>query len=227
MEPGCPTKDTGPEAAANDGLVFGLRLPHRSDPELRRLLAQHRPNVHGHRAWSSTWLLLDYLEHHAPQHGVRVLDAGCGWGLAAVSLARRYGAEAIAADIDAQVFPYVQLHARLNDTRVRTMAASFQDVPEAVLDQMDLLIGADICFGSAIVDPLFALISRALDRGVHRVVLADPGRRPFRQLASRCAQHLGAREEEWSIREPHIDWPGQSPLISGFVLSMTAHGEGI
>ena len=220
MESGCPTEPSPPQESASDQLVCGLHLPRRGDPELRRLRALHQPKAHGHRAWCSTWLLLDYLDQNAPAPGVRVLDAGCGWGLAAVSLARRYGAQAIAADIDPQVFPFVELHARLNSVQVRTMAASFRDVPEAVLDHLDLLIGADICYRGGLIDPLFALISRALERGARQVVLADPGRRPFRRLASQCEQRLDGRVQEWSVREPQISWSGQSPLMSGLVLSM-------
>jgi len=82
----------------------------------------------------------------------------------------------------------------------------------------DIVIGADICFHSQMIQPLFDLISRARRAGTRRIVLSDPGRMAFRSLASRCVNKLGASEMAWQVEEPMLSWPGEAPTINGRLL---------
>ncbi|MFH1574807.1 MAG: methyltransferase domain-containing protein [Acidobacteriota bacterium] len=196
----------------------GIRLLKSAHPDLRRLKAAHKPSLQGHKAWNSTYLLLDFLQDQPLPQGLRVLDVGCGWGLLSIFCARRFAAAVTAADIDEQVFPFLQLHARLNQVEVQTLHASFAEIPDSLLYRQDLLVGADICFRDSMIDPLYSLFCRALDAGVSRIILADPGRFPFHQLATRCVQALGASEIDWSTQEPTVVWSGASPQIRGRLL---------
>ena len=98
---------------------------------------------------------------------------------------------------------------------MRTLQAGVDQIPDAVLQRQDLLIGADICFRSPLVDPLFALLQRALKTGVGQIALADPGRFSFKQLAARCATELGANHCQWEVEEPMISWSGSDMSIRG------------
>ena len=205
-------------SALHERQVHGIRLLKPAHPDLRRLKAAHKPSVQGHKAWNSTYLLLDFLQDQPLPKGIRVLDVGCGWGLLSIFCARRFSAAVTATDIDEQVFPFLQLHARLNQVEVQTLHASFAEIPDPLLYGQDLLVGTDICFRDAMIDPLYSLIRRALDAGVTRIILADPGRFSFRQLAARCVQTLQASEIDWSTQEPTVVWSGASPQIRGRLL---------
>ena len=80
------------------------------------------------------------------------------------------------------------------------------------------MIGADICFRSNMVEPLYDLIARARLSGIGKTVLSDPGRMAFRNLASRCVDELGATEMSWQVEEPLLSWPGDAPLLHGRLL---------
>ena len=67
---------------------------------------------------------------------------------------------------------------------------------------MDLITGADICFWDELTPVLFNLIRRALDQGVQQVIIADPGRSPFYDLAERCKARFNARVVERRTQTP-------------------------
>ena len=54
--------------------VFGIRVLRPSHPRLRQLRRQHTPSFQGHRLWNATWLLLSYLESHAPAKPARIME---------------------------------------------------------------------------------------------------------------------------------------------------------
>ena len=188
------------------------------DPQLRTLRAAHSPSQQGHKLWNATWLLLSYLEKHPPPDGARIVEVGCGWGLAGIACARRYAAAVTAVDVDEEVFPFLGLHARHNEVDVATLTAGFEEISPDLLSRQDMLIGADICFRSSMVSPLVDLVARALDAGVRSVVLSDPGRLAFRSLASHCARELGGEEISWQVPEPILAWPGDRPMMQGRLL---------
>jgi hypothetical protein len=51
---------------------------------------------------------------------------------------------------------------------------------------------------------LFNLIRRSLKAGVERVLIADPGRDPFYQLAERCEKAFNARVVERKTSTPTV-----------------------
>ena len=76
----------------------------------------------------------------------------------------------------------------------------------------------DICFEDQLVVPLYHLIESALEAGVEQVVIADPGRPPFKKLSAKCSQKLGAVLHNWQTPEPLIDRPGVVLWIRGHLL---------
>ena len=54
------------------------------------------------------------------------------------------------------------------------------------------IIGADICFWDAIVEPLFNMIARSSGPKPPTILIADPGRPPFWELAERCVEEFDA-----------------------------------
>lgn len=166
----------------NDYTDYGvnvLRSRHRLIRELKR---HYKPAIHGFRVWPSSWLLIDYFRRTKIKKGTRLLDIGCGWGLAGIYCAKNHGSIVTCVDSDASVFPYVNLHADINDVVVDTMESDFEKLSGSQMKGSQILIGADICFWREMVESLKKLILRAFESGVRKVVISDPGRPPFEEL---------------------------------------------
>jgi predicted nicotinamide N-methyase len=183
-----------------ESLSYGVRAFKSRHVEIKRLKRLHAPSRFGFRAWASSWLLMDFFSRLGLESGARVMDIGCGWGLAGIYCAKRHDAVVTGIDIDPEVFPYLLLHARINKVKIKTMNTAFQKLTSQQLENTDMLIGADICFWDGLVDPLKHFICRALAEGVRTVVIADPGRHSFYDLAS----YFAAQGEvlSWTAERP-------------------------
>ena len=155
---------------------------------------------------------MDYFEkNNVVTEGCKLLEAGCGWGLAGIYAARN-GAEVTAVDADRSVFPYVELHERVNQVQVNMIRRRFDALRIKDLQGQQIICGGDVCFWDELVDTWYKLIGRAFRAGVNRVVLADPGRISFHELAERCLERWGTDSVEWEINDPR--------RITGYVLDI-------
>ena len=182
--------------------AYGVRLLLSQHPEIRKLKRFSAPSVHGNRLWKSTWLLIDYLHRRGLPEGVRVMEVGCGWGLLGIYCARKYGARVISVDRDAEVFPYLELHAKVNEVEISTLKKDFNGLRTKHLKNVDLLIGADVCFWDSLVKPLKNLILRALRTNVQQVLISDPGRSPFEEIGEYFASKRGGEILDWTAQRP-------------------------
>jgi predicted nicotinamide N-methyase len=183
---------------AHERTAHGIRILKHKDPIVRLLnKAGLKPRLHGFRVWQSTFMAMEFLESHPLEQDQRIMEIGCGWGLLGIFCARRFSAQVLLTDADEQVFPYAIAHARLNRVSVRTELVRFENISDHSLREHDVLVGADICFWPELGTQLRRLIERALALGVKKVVLADPGRETFRQLAKHCHRHYMATTVPW------------------------------
>ena len=173
-----------------------------SHPEVRRIKRLYTPSVHGHKFWTSSWLLMDYFRRRGLQEGSRVMEIGCGWGLAGIYCAKKHNAVVTGVDIDPDVFPYLRLHADINKVDIATMKKGFEALRGKHLKDFDVVIGADICFWDKMVDPLRRLILRALRTGVKLVLLADPGRDTFYELGEYFVRKGSGETLDWTVQRP-------------------------
>ena len=60
-----------------------------------------------------------------------------------------------------------------------------------------MLIAADICFWDELVKPVTNMVNRAVKAGVKHILIADPERSPFFEVAERCADKHCAEVVEW------------------------------
>lgn len=180
--------------------IYLLQSQHRLMRQLRRI---YEPSVHGHKTWDSSFLLMDYLLEHPLRRGSRVMEIGCGWGPASVFCARRFGAKVTGVDIDKDVFPFLNVIAALNDVTIEPLVSRFEDLTTARLAKERVLVGSDICFWTKLVKPLYNLIQRAMRAGVKRVIIADPGRPTFYELAEKCRAKYHVDLIEWYAVEPN------------------------
>jgi predicted nicotinamide N-methyase len=186
----------------NEIRAYGIRVLQSRHPQIRRLKRLHAPSVHGNKHWSSSWLLMDYLKDHPLPEGARVMEIGCGWGLAGIYCAKKFNAIVTGVDIDTAVFPYLHLHATINKVDISTLHKKFIKINKALLQNIDFVIGADICFWDKMVFPLKRFIRRALSAGVQQVIIADPGRPTFEKIVDYFLKKLKGEILDWTVHRP-------------------------
>jgi 2-polyprenyl-3-methyl-5-hydroxy-6-metoxy-1,4-benzoquinol methylase len=197
--------------------AYGLKILNSSHREVRRLKREgHVPEIHGHKFWNSSYLVMDYLKTHPLPKKTRVLEVGCGWGLLSIFIAKRFGCSVTATDADIQVLPYLELHAEVNGIKVTAERSTFNELTTARLAEFDLIVGADICFWDDMTAMLYNLVRRSRRGGVGRVMIADPCRQPFSDLAERCQNAFG--EDQVDLIEKHLAKPVNA---SGEILSLS------
>lgn len=181
----------------------GITIPGKSHPDIRKIKRDGvEPSIHGDKFWDSSSLLIDYLKKNPPEHHDSVIDVGCGWGLAGIWCAKMLGAEVTSVDADPDVFPYLQAAANLNGVSTRQRVSRFEKLTKRQLSEFDMLIAADICFWDELVDPVYNMVNRAVKAGVKQILIADPERAPFFEIAERCMDKHCAEIVEWKTRSP-------------------------
>jgi predicted nicotinamide N-methyase len=168
-------------------MAFGLKILNSNHPDIRRLKRDgNQPEIHGHKFWNSSFLMMNHLKRHPIPRRSRVMEIGCGWGLLGIYCAQHFDARVTGTDADRKVFPFLDLHAKTNGVKIATEQARFEKLTVERLEKVDVLLGADICFWDDLTPVLFNLIKRALRAGVKQIIIGDPSRSPFTALAKRC-----------------------------------------
>lgn len=178
----------------------GVVMPTASHKVIRRVKrAGHEPAIHGTKLWRSSFLVIDYLHKNPPESTKTVLDAGCGWGITGIWCARKLRSAVISMDADPAVFPYLEAVADLNKVATTPLVNRFEKLKKKDLTGIDLLVAADVCFWDELVKPVGKMIDRAIDAGVKQIVVADPERPTFHEMAERAVGKHGGELINWTI----------------------------
>lgn len=187
-------------------MLHDLFVLKKNSPTLKSLKdSLPEPSIHGYQVWGSSFLIMDYLLKHPLPKRAGFLDIGCGWGMLSVFCAKHFSAKVTAVDADEWVFPYLRVHAAMNQVAVTTLHSRYEDVERKLLKKQKLMAGGDICFWDELVEPLYNIISAAVEASVDQIIIADPGRSPFMKLARRCKKSFNATLEPYSITQPKSD----------------------
>lgn len=116
--------------------------------------------------------------------------------------AKRFQARVTCMDIDPDVFPFLELHARMNKVKISTRRGAIGGLTREHLQDIDVIVGADICFWDNMVLALKRLANRALKSGVGMIAIADPGRPPFEELGIYYQNKNLGKVLDWHIRHP-------------------------
>lgn len=190
-------------ASAKFKTVRGLKIFRKKHRAIVKLQTQRdSPEIHGDKVWFSSYFIMDYLLKNPIAKKSRIMEIGCGWGLLSIFCAKEFKAKVTAVDADRNVFPYLKLHARKNKVKVKTKLSKYEKLSVKSLAELDLITGGDICFWDELVSPLYKLIKRAVQHGVKKIIIADPGRTPFLKLAKRCKRKFHAELIPCKIKDP-------------------------
>ena len=194
-------KDDSTATRLTERKFRGVTLPTASHKAIRRVKrAGHEPSIHGTKLWRSSFLIIDYLHKNPPAKAKRVLDAGCGWGISGIWCAKKLRSAVVSLDADPAVFPYLDAVAELNKTSTTALVKRFEKLKKSELASFDLLLAADVCFWDELVKPVSKMIDRAIDAGVEQIVIADPERPTFHQMAERAIKRHGGEVLQWSLK---------------------------
>lgn len=178
-------------AQRNYRQAFGLKILNANHPGVRQLKREgYVAEIHGNKFWNSSYLIMNYLKNNPLPKKSRVLEIGCGWGLLGLYCARQFGNKVHGIDADENVLPYLELHAEVNKAKMTGEKKTFNQLTVDYLKDYDVILGADICFWDEMTRELFNLMGRAKKAGVKQIMISDPCRPPFNDLAEKCKDKL-------------------------------------
>ncbi|WP_230198458.1 class I SAM-dependent methyltransferase [Luminiphilus syltensis] len=196
-----PAQDKTSKKTVKERRFRGVIMPTSSHPAIRRVKrAGHEPSIHGTKLWKSSCLIIDYLCKNPPPSTEVVLDAGCGWGVTGIWCAKKWQSSVISLDADPAVFPFLDSVANLNKVQTTPLVKRFEKLSKSELESVDILVAGDVCFWDELVKPVGKMIDRAIKAGVKKVIIADPERPPFHDMAERVIKRHGGELLEWQVK---------------------------
>ncbi len=196
------SKSAADKKSSNIKEELGVKRMTSRHPIIKKLKKEYPTSIHGDKFWSSSYLLMDYLNDNPPEKKAKILEIGCGWGLTAIYCTKKFGTKVTGCDADPDVFPYLDAHAELNDVKIKHLVKKFEKLDVKTLSKYDMIIGGDICFWDELNDTLFKLFKRAKKAGVKTAVIADPQRQPFVDLCARLDDHFDHEVWDWELPSP-------------------------
>jgi predicted nicotinamide N-methyase len=118
--------------------------------------------------------LLAQAMHRFDVEGKRVLELGCGIGLASLVLQRR-GVDVVASDMHPLAEPFLAYNAALNQLPAVHYRQFRWDVPLPTLGRFDVIIASDVLYEIGHAQLLASVIERQASV-VAEVLVTDPGR---------------------------------------------------
>ena len=212
-----PGYDTHTRTLRLGGLDYRIRsladLQQFADPDNHaRLLgiSSAQWSLFGH-VWPAGRLLAEAMATHDVA-GKRILELGCGLGLASLVLRRR-GADVVASDYHPLAETFLAYNSALNELPAVPYRTLRWDTPNEGLGRFDLIIGSDILYERDHAERLSALLPRHAQRACE-VLITDPGRgnsAPFTRA-------LAAQDFVLVERRCRMD-EGDTPPFRGRLLS--------
>ncbi|MBF0456046.1 MAG: methyltransferase domain-containing protein [Magnetococcales bacterium] len=135
--------------------------------------------------WASGELLAHLMSEYEIK-GLRILEVGCGIGLASLVLNHR-SADITATDYHPEAETFLMENAKLNkDESIPFLRANWSEEQDA-LGKFDLIIGSDLLYEMGHAKALSNFINRHANPGC-KVILIDPGRSHHSKFSKRMIE---------------------------------------
>lgn len=131
----------------------------------------------------------------------RVLEIGCGIGLASIVL-HRMGADITASDYHPQALPFLKRNLLQNSLSPIKFQTGNWETENPLLGQFDLIIGSDILYQPTHIDHVSRFITRHSSDNVE-IMIIDPGREN-RSRFTKVMQSLGFEYHYEKFDEPML-----------------------
>ncbi|HEY2600231.1 MAG TPA: methyltransferase domain-containing protein [Thermoleophilaceae bacterium] len=159
-------------------------------------MAPGRPLPYWARLWPSGIELAMELAAHPPGPGTKVIELGCGLGLASV-VAGRGGAAVLATDGHGDAVAFAAHNLALNELEATVACADMAQDADALVERgpFDLVLAADVLYTVPNADALLTLVPRLLEPN-GELWLGDPDRAGGRRFLSAARSHFHVRTRE-------------------------------
>jgi predicted nicotinamide N-methyase len=171
------------EVVALDGMDVVLLRPPDAEALIDEEAFEHDEAL---PYWAELWpsgVALARALRGRSMRGARVLELGCGLGLASI-VAALHGADVLATDWSDEALAATRANAERNGATLEVLRVDFNDARDVVdLAPFDLILAADVLYERRLVPTVLHLLARLRSP----VLLADPGRataEPFLGLAA-------------------------------------------
>lgn len=133
--------------------------------------------------------------------GLRVLEVGCGIGLASLIL-QQEGVDITATDHHPEAQGFLDANTALNDLKDIPFVRTGWDENNDELGEFDLIVGSDLIYEEFNLDMLSDFISRH-GKATSDVLIVDPGRGMQGKFTTRMAA-LGYQQDSRDLAKPEI-----------------------
>jgi predicted nicotinamide N-methyase len=161
--------------------------------------------------WASGSVLADRMWTHAIE-GKRILEVGCGIGLASLVLNRRH-ADITATDRHPEARGFLAENVRLNRGRPIPFVRVGWTDPASDLGTFDLIIGSDVLYERAHVNDLSSFIDQHA-KPVCEVVIVDPGRGEHARFSTRMKRFGYTLTQRAHQAPDSLDRPFDGQILS-------------
>ena len=173
------------------GGTLSLVTPRSMDDLLE---AHPDPSAERMPYWAEIWPaavgVARLLMRGPPLHGRRVLDLGCGLGLAGIAAAKRGAAAVVFADRERAALQFARFNAEHNGVAAESVDTLLLDWFERTAPgQFDLLLLADVAYEARNHEPLLRHVRECLVPG-GKALLGDPYREQVDPFVTRAQQEF-------------------------------------
>ena len=144
--------------------------------------------------WDSSLVLADLMSGRAGLEGCRILEVGCGIGLASLVLSHR-GADITATDRHPEAGRFLAENVALNNFAPVPFVREDWGGAESALGTFDLIVGSDVLYDRDRIKLLADFVARHA-KPTSELVFVDPGRGNLTRFAKLLAAHGFTCEQE-------------------------------
>ncbi len=143
--------------------------------------------------WPSSIALARWCLKEGQLKGKRILELGCGLGLAGISAARA-GAIVVMSDYEEDALAFANYNVRANGPTTDQISCYFMDwrSPETI-PECDIIVGSDVVYEEKNIEPIVQILQTAR---IQYSVFTDPQRRT-------CGKFINALQQRGFLVESH------------------------